>query len=888
MSAFAAGSEIGPYRIESIVGEGGMGVVYKAVDTRLNRPVAVKLLSDHVADAAARRRFQREAQTASSLNHPHILTVHDAGEIDGRQYLVTEYIDGGTLREWARSGRSWREIVELLTGVADGLAAAHEAKILHRDIKPANILVLKSGYAKLADFGLAKLSAEPPSGSEGTATVTVTEHTQPGMVVGTIAYMSPEQAQGKLVDARSDIFSFGVVLYELLAARRPFAGQSDLETLQKVIHDVPPPLDEGVPIALRAVVEKALRKEPGERYQSMREMVVDLRALARASEQVPAVAKGSRPLLRHAPALAVLSLAAAGGAWYLGRPKGPVTVPSEFVQLTNFPDYATAPAISRDGTMLAFFRGGRYFLGAGQVYVKLLASGESKQLTDDVSRKYGPAFTPDGSRVAYTTAYFAGGGWQTWTVPVLGGPPSPLMPNAAGLSWVAPDRLLFSEIEAGTSIHMGIVTARENRAEERLIYFPAHKRAMAHYSYPSPDLHSLLVVEMNHVQAWQRCRLMPIDGSTSGAPVGPEGACTAAGWSPEGKWMYFNVEVAGATHLWRQRFPAGVPEQITFGPTEEEGLAVAPDGKSLIASIGMRPSSVWLKDAAGERRLPVEGSASHPLFSADGKRIYYLVKNSRLGDTTELWVRDLASNRSERLLGGPTIVDFDISPEQKNTAFTVRAQGSTSIFIASLDRGSGPRLIAKDGDLVSFAGETALVFRQVGGAASYLARIHTDGSGLERILDNPIVSESGASPDGEWATVSGLMEGRTVSATYAVSLRDRSRRILCSEPCRVSWSRDSKTLFLDQLHTRADAPNTLGAGGQIFVIPIPNGLAALTTPEGGFGAGTSPEQYGIQVIAQQISQGMHGDTISPGLHGDTYAYTKAEFEGNLFRIPLHQ
>jgi len=259
-----------------------------------------------------------------------------------------------------------------------------------------------------------------------------------------------------------------------------------------------------------------------------------------------------------------------------------------------------------------------------------------------------------------------------------------------------------------------------------------------------------------------------------------------------------------------------------------------------------------------------------------------------LGDTTELWVRDLASNRSERLLGGQTIVDFDISPEQKNTAFTVRAQGSTSIFIAALNRGSGPRLIAKDGDLVSFAGETALVFRQVGGAASYLARIHTDGSGLERILDDPIVSESGASPDGEWATVSGLMEGRTVSATYAVSLRDRSRRILCSEPCRVSWSRDSKTLFLDQLHTRADAPNTLGAGGQIFVIPIPNGLAALTTPEGGFGAGTSPEQYGIQVIAQQISQGIHGDTISPGLHGDTYAYTKAEFEGNLFRIPLHQ
>ena len=225
--------EIGSYRIESQLGEGGMGVVYKALDTRLNRRVAVKLLSDKLADAPARRRFQREAQTASSLNHPHILTVYDAGEFEGRQYLVTEYIDGGTLYEWSQSAnRTWREIVELLTGVADGLTAAHEAKILHRDIKPANILVMKSGYAKLADFGLAKLSEESPSPTDDakTLTGTLTQHTRPGIVVGTIAYMSPEQALGKTIDARSDIFSFGVVLFELLAARRPFDGRSDLET----------------------------------------------------------------------------------------------------------------------------------------------------------------------------------------------------------------------------------------------------------------------------------------------------------------------------------------------------------------------------------------------------------------------------------------------------------------------------------------------------------------------------------------------------------------------------------------------------------------------------------------------------------------------------------
>src|SRR5688572_15594810 len=199
-----------------------MGVVYRATDTKLNRTVAIKLLSDEVADAAARRRFQREAETASSLNHPHILTVYDAGEFESRQYLVTEFVDGGTLKDWAQQEkRTWRQIVELLAGVADGLAAAHAAGILHRDIKPANILVARNGYAKLADFGLAKLA----EGTPGDLTQTVTERqTGRGVLVGTIAYMSPEQASGKLLDSRSDVFSFGIVLYEMLAGLRPFTG----------------------------------------------------------------------------------------------------------------------------------------------------------------------------------------------------------------------------------------------------------------------------------------------------------------------------------------------------------------------------------------------------------------------------------------------------------------------------------------------------------------------------------------------------------------------------------------------------------------------------------------------------------------------------------------
>src|SRR5262245_31129253 len=273
------GALIGTYRIEAHLGEGAMGAVYRELETKLNRAVAIKFLSDELADANARRRFQREAQMASSLNHPHIVTVYDVGEHEGRQYIVTELIDGGTLKDWARAEkRTWKQVVELLTGVADGLAAAHQAGITHRDIKPANILVAKNGYAKLADFGLAKLV----DAAETDVTRARTEsHTRAGALLGTVAYMSPEQASGKPGDARSDIFSFGMVLYELLTGRRPFAGKTDLEVLTAITHSASEPLPDDLPVGLRMAVEKALEKDPAERYQGMRELVVDLKRVQR-------------------------------------------------------------------------------------------------------------------------------------------------------------------------------------------------------------------------------------------------------------------------------------------------------------------------------------------------------------------------------------------------------------------------------------------------------------------------------------------------------------------------------------------------------------------------------------------------------------------------------
>jgi len=309
------GTEIGPYRIESVIGAGGMGVVYRAIDTKFNRHVAIKFLSGDFGDSLARQRFQREAQTVSSLNHPHILTVHDVGEFAGRQYLVTELIDGGTLRAWATSDkRSWRQVVELLVGVADGLAIAHAAGIIHRDIKPENVLVTRHGYAKLTDFGLAKLLDAP--GDDVPTRTRQSGGTRVGTVIGTLAYMSPEQVTGRPLDARSDIFSLGVMLYELLSGHQPFAGSTELEVMQKIQHHTPEPLGPQIPATLRMVVEKSMDRDPAERYQSMQELVLDLRRHIRHSIEVELPAPSKRSYVPYAAAAVVIIAALVAGLWW--------------------------------------------------------------------------------------------------------------------------------------------------------------------------------------------------------------------------------------------------------------------------------------------------------------------------------------------------------------------------------------------------------------------------------------------------------------------------------------------------------------------------------------------------------------------------------------------
>ncbi|HZQ55737.1 MAG TPA: protein kinase [Bryobacteraceae bacterium] len=880
--ALKIGARIGSYRIDAPIGEGGMGVVYRALDVRLNRPVAVKVLPDELAGAAARRRFQREAQMASSLNHPHILTVHDVGEFENRQYLITEYVDGGTLRDWARAGsRTWRECVELLTGVAEGLAAAHEAGILHRDIKPENILVPKSGYAKLADFGLAQLV----EATERDRTRTLTgQRTAPGVVIGTVAYMSPEQASGKPLDVRSDIFSFGLVLYELVSGHRAFEGSTSLEVLQKIMRGAPQPVPQHLPVALRKVIEKALGKEPADRYQSTRDLLLDLRKLVHESENAAPARPRFKSAWKWSAAIAFVLLALLGAVLFLNSRSSPSHGALEYTQITDYADSARAPALSPDGRMVTFIRGGQFFQSRGQIYVKLLPDGEAKQLTNEPDLKYAPVFTPDGSRIAYTLLK-PGGSWDTWTVPVLGGQSTLLLPNASGLTWLSNKQVLFSEIKKGTGTHMGIVTSAEDRSDERPIYFPAHRRGMAHYSFASPDRNWILIVEMDHTTSWLPCRLVSL-ASSKNRQVGPKGACLAAGWSPDGHWMYFNAEVAGAWHLWRQHFPDGTPQQITFGPSEEEGVALAPDGRSLVTSVGVRSSTIWIHDAGGDRPISSEAFAFAPQISADGMRVFYLSRqnpasvtsqspardrSSPFGQSGALWSIDLASGKTERLLPGFTIFDFALSNDEKEIVFA--AEG-TQIWLAPLDRRSPPRLLARGALGPSFGGPHELIFIAPEEKQNVLYRINTDGTGREQITTTPVLAKWGTSPDGQWVTALVPAAGEETNwKTVAFRIHGGEARTICPFFCLSQWSADGKYLYLD-----TDIANS--STGRTFAIPLQHGRQFPDFPVSGIASPADlPKVPGVKVIERS--------NLSVGPDPSTYAYSKHDFQGNLFRIAFH-
>jgi eukaryotic-like serine/threonine-protein kinase len=864
---------VGAYRLDDPIGKGGMGAVYRAIDTRLNRTVAIKFISSDVADASARRRFQQEAQLASSLNHPHILTVHDAGEFDGRQYLVTEFVDGGTLRTWMAAGaRALPEIIELLVHVGDALSAAHEAGILHRDVKPENILVTKSGYAKLADFGLAKLQESP------SAATRTDLHTRPGIIIGTAAYMSPEQAAGQPVDARTDVFSFGVVLYELLAGRRPFDGATELDTLHKIVHRDAAPLPQSVPSALRALIDRALKKNRDERLQTMRELVVELRRLARQDAANRPMRSSSR-MRTYAALAAALTVAAVAAAFWFSRAgrDGPLAV--QYVQLTNFADSVTSPALSPDGRLLTFIRGPSTFFGPGQIYVKALPDGEPLQLTDDNGLKFGPQFTPDGTSITYTTgAGLDSASMDTWIVPVSGGRPGRMLTNAEGLTWFrdrdGQNRVLFSEM-TGVGGQMSIVSSTEKRTDPRNVYVPPPPVGMAHRSYRSPDGQWVLIIEMDF-DSWLPCRLVPFDRSSNGRQVGPLASqCTDAGWSADGRWMYFTALTGNGVHVWRQQFPDGVPEQVTSGVLSEEGVQFDPDGKSFVTSVGASQSTLWVHDTGGDRQITSEGYAFMPSLSPDGRKVYYLLRSHGLRSWNQgaFWVADLETGRRQRLLPEFQVQYYSLSADGRRIVFIpVDEQGRTPVWLASLDEGVRPRqLTTLEAATAFFGAPGEVMFGSADDNQFYVYRIKEDGTDLQKVLDPPLmpiaVSSDGRSIAVQDPTAWGALIVHRVDDRSSVRLCD-----LCAPPWGIEpipfylgWSRDNRMLYWKW-------------GNSAFAIPLPAGRALPMIPSRGV---QSSEGVAALPGARRISEETNA---FPGPDPSRYAFTRVSTQRNIYRV----
>jgi len=299
----SAGTRLGPYEVLAPLGAGGMGEVYRARDTRLGREVAVKVLpAAFSADRDRLRRFEQEAQAASALNHPNILTIHDIGTHEGSPYVVSELLEGGTLRERLGDGAlAARKAIDYTIQIAHGLAAAHEKGIVHRDLKPENLFVTKDGRVKILDFGLAKLTQPETIAGSLTEVPTVTAGTEPGVVMGTVGYMSPEQVRGRPADHRSDIFAFGSILYEMLSGQRAFRGDSAIETMSAMLKEEPAELSQsvtGVPPSLERIVRRCLEKNPEERFQSARDVAFALEAVSAVSGETAATLARGGPRRR--------------------------------------------------------------------------------------------------------------------------------------------------------------------------------------------------------------------------------------------------------------------------------------------------------------------------------------------------------------------------------------------------------------------------------------------------------------------------------------------------------------------------------------------------------------------------------------------------------------
>jgi eukaryotic-like serine/threonine-protein kinase len=729
------------YRIVSKIGAGGMGEVYLAEDTKLDRQVALKVLLEEVASDADRvMRFVREAKAASALNHPNILTVFEIGIVDGTQYIATEFIKGETLRERMAGGQtSLNDALGIALQVAAALGAAHEAGIVHRDIKPENIMIRDDGLVKVLDFGLAKLtekSAETASSEDATK---VQFNTQPGLIMGTVAYMSPEQARGRALDPRTDIFSLGIVMYELFAGRRPFDGESQLDLISAILKDEPVALRQmtpGLPRQLERIVDKSLRKDRELRYQHVKDLAIDLDDLRdelkfeaklnkTADQNLPAqitniaevrptltetISATRRFTLLHALIFAVVAVGLIVAVWlYRSGSRSSVAAPGTF-KVAEVANWNSAPGeiysnarFSPDGKMIAF---ASTRSGTKNIWVTQTTSTEAIQITNDANSNTDPIWSPKGDEVAFFSQKGNSADTQStktgiWRVSALGGgTPKSVGPINDGSSilrrWADSGKIYYQSggnlfaMDTSSGASQKVTALEREGGSVTWVNISGDEKTIA-YVFKTES-------------AWQ---MFVSDIANASPKKIAEGTGSAEGfvWLSEKGRVFYGDPVDGVVQIFMKDGGSATATKLTASETDSVVVDATADALSIIFSSAKEESNLWRVSVAEGQESPVQRDLSTklwPTVSPDGEKVaFQSVKNPSRGNnlfSSSIVVKGLKpanENDSPTMIAERGVLPT-WSPDGSVIAFLRQNAGNIELITVS-PNGGGEKVLASDG-----------------------------------------------------------------------------------------------------------------------------------------------------------------------------------------------